>query len=199
MRKSHLLWMFLTALTGVAFPSNPICSNTDKSLVNLYKCYSFGESQFISLSDGLPTFSDGATMGREGSSRWENERIRLCDAEKTYKKNGIVFSICSIGVYVCSYEVLKSDEVTIADLDFRYDGGEYLINYYDCKYEKSEMLDTTYAQTDLQRKATGDIVEWKIYRADGTLKFMDFFDEGYCMSKDGMTRTKKVVHAMFCK
>lgn len=130
--------MLLTALTGVAFPSNPICRNTDKSLVNLYKCYSFGESQFISLRDGLPTFSDGATMGREGSSRWENKRIRLCDAEKTYKKNGIVFSICSIGVYVCSYEVLKSDEVTIADLDFRYDGGEYLINYYDCKYEKAK-------------------------------------------------------------
>ncbi|MDD6091251.1 hypothetical protein [Hallerella sp.] len=38
-----------------------------------------------------------------------------------------------------------------------------------------------------------------VYRADGTLKFMGFFDEGYCMSKDGMTRTKKVVHAMFCK
>ena len=45
------------------------------------------------------------------------------------------------------------------------------------------------------------VCQWRVnvYRADGTLKFMGFFDEGYCMSKDGMTRTKKVVNAMFCK
>lgn len=32
------------------------------------------------------------------------------------------------------------------------------------------------------------VCQWRVnvYRADGTLKFMGFFDEGYCMSKDGM-------------
>jgi len=207
--KKILVAFLLTVALG--FAKNPICDNEDKSRVFYYKCFSFGEDQFVSVKDGMPTFSDGTDMGSEGSSRWNNVTVRLCSEEKTYTKNGIVFSVCPIGAFSCQYEVFKTDEVTIGDVDFR-DDGEYLINYYDCKYESTDVLDTTYAQTDLQKRASmadllgavirqdvGDFGEWKIYREDGTLKFVGSYYEGYCMSKNGMKQTKKVANAMFCK
>lgn len=193
-----------------------LCENTDEGMTSVYECLALNDDEFVFLSKRWPTFSDGKPYDEEGTVTWSGKSRWVREKSTQFKKNGIVYVVYPVvAAYECDCIVFNTKEQTVADINF-WDGiNEYGRYYYNCGYRSEIELphpDTTFAETEFQRyisaedligvMLTGNIDEigpWKIYRTDGTLKFVGDVHGGYCMSKNGMKKTKKVTSAVYCK
>lgn len=201
--------VLVLASAFIAHATNPICDNYDKSMSDYHGCVAFNDKQFMQFFEDAPTYSDGEPFGEEGSIRF-NEVINDTENESRFTKDGIVYSVRAKLQYSCEYEVFPS--ANLAD-EFRmqYSDKKYVANY-GCAYEANGKYDTTFAETEFQKfinveemliKAlTKDFTElefWKFYRQDGTLKYTGDIHGGFCMSANGMKKTKRVTSPKYCK
>lgn len=206
--------IFLFFAPIIAIAGNPICDNYDKYQITIYNCLAFNDSQFVSAFMRWPTFSDGTPFETEGDILWNDKAVRISKNSRQYKKNGIVFKVYTMAAtYGCDYVVFDAQKATVGDLDLG--GYAYGVNFYNCGFNNEielDIPDTTFAETELQRSVSGmdlvnamitgnmeEVAPWRIYRTDGTLKFIGDISDGYCMSRNGMKKTKKVTSAIYCK
>ena len=175
----------------------------------IYGCVAFNDMQFMKFFEDEPTFSDGEPYGEEGNIFF-NEFKKDSDGETRFVKDGITYSVCPKLQYSCEYEVFPSEKLK-DDFRMEYSDKKFTANY-GCEYKPSGKFDTIFAVTEFQRfinveellmKAlTKDLTElefWKFYRKDGTLKFTGDIHGGYCMSANGMKKTKRVTSPKYCK
>lgn len=202
-----------------ALAENPVCSNSDKDALNYESadCLAFDDFRFIRFTVREPLFSDGTPMGDSGIATF-NEFRRDTEREKRFTQNGIVYSVTPKLQYQCSYAVYELDMLEDDALDgIRFSNGENFAIYYGCFYGSSKKSDTTFAETEFQRKlsaedayklfadillnSSGDptIAPWSFYRKDGTLKYVGDMRDGYCMNASGMKKTKRVSGPRYCK
>lgn len=207
-----------------AFAGNPVCSNYDKSNIT-YKvasCLAFDDFNFIQFTVREPLFDDGKEFGDSGVAVFEEYQSDKAK-EKRFSKDGIVFSVTPKFQYNCNYSVYELEGLEDDALaDIRFSNGESFAIYYKCFYAPSEKADTSFAETEFQRKISmedlyrfmaealvnaidsnaGEIstlAPWSFYRRDGSLKFVGNMRDGYCMNASGMKRTKRVSSPQYCK
>lgn len=202
---------FLTALAilaGFCLAENPICSNKDKSMAFYHKCFAFNDFQFLSFYESYPSFSNGESYQDSGSVSFE-KYARLADKSTTFEKKGITYKRYPKAQYTCDYEVLEKKDVE-DDFNIEYTDIKYVVSY-GCEYQPINEFDTAFAETEFQRminaeelilkslaKEFTEIELWKFYRKDGTLKFSGDEHGGYCMSANGMKKTKRVTSPAYC-
>lgn len=217
MRYLHLTMLAsFTTLSTFTFASNPMCNNEDENMVFYYKCYAFSDDQFVQVYKHWPTFDDGTPYEDEGEIFWQSNTVRISRDESEFTKNGIIFKVYPYAAaYNCNYSVFRTDQFNVGDVNFHNYDQEFGVNFYNCGYNREYELstpDTTFAQTEFQRfiskedvisalltRNIDELGPWKIYRKDGTLKFIGDVHGGYCMSNNGMKKTKKVTSAIYCK
>lgn len=116
---------------------------------------------------------------------------------------------------------LKTTSGTLVEEAYFWSSDEYDytngVNYFNCGLHNIETDSSlvTFAQNEYQRhvlselealasvqSGENDLMEyghWEIYRKDGTLRFVGDNHEGYCMSKNGIKKVKKVNSPIYCK
>lgn len=178
-------------------------------MADYYGCIAFNDMQFMQFFEDEPTFSDGTPFGEEGNvffSEYKNDSKN----ESRFVKDGITYSVVPKLQYSCDYEVFPSENLG-DDFHMKYSDKKFTVNY-GCEYKECGKFDTTFAVTEFQKfidtgellvKAlTKDFTEieiWKFYRQDGTLKFTGDMHGGFCMSANGMKKTKRVTSPKYCK
>lgn len=201
-----------------AFAENPVCSNTDVEAITYEKenCLAFDDFRFIRFTVREPLFSDGTPMGDSGNIVFDH--YKYDDHEKRFTQNGIVYSVRPKLRYTCTYDVYSLDSLDETVLSgVRFSNGERFATYFGCVYSPSKKADTTFAETEFQRKLSAEdvykffadallnsgsaptLAPWSFYRKDGTLKYVGDMRDGYCMNASGMKKTKRVSGPRFCK
>ncbi len=205
--KTAVFLAALCAMSSSGFAENPICDNTEASEAYDKKCLTLGESHFMQFFKEWPTYSNGEAFKDSGAVSWTSQIQDIPQSEKRFSKHNVIYSVFQKGVYECDYTVLS-----VGDLDTSipgFDNDDFVTDYFNCKYAPNGEYDTTFAVTEFQKKVDagevvlnalqGEFFLWKFYRSDGTLKFVGDINEGYCMNKSGMSKTKRVSNPRFCK
>ena len=201
--------MFVMGLVTYAYSQNPICSNYDKSRSDYDGCFAYNATEFMEFFEYEPTFSDGMPYGEKGIVFW-NEFKDDSENETQFVRDGITFSVLPKLQYSCEYEVFPSETLS-EKFNMKYSDKKFAVKY-SCEYKSNGKADTNFAVTEFQKfieveelllKAltkdfTGFDV-WKFYRRDGTLKFTGDMHGGFCMSANGMKKTKRVTSPKYCK
>ena len=206
------------------FAKNPVCDNYTKSEISYgnASCLAFDNFRFIQFAVREPLFSNGTDMGDSGTASFEEYRLDE-KQEKQFSKDGIIFSVTPKLQYKCNYSVYELEGLEDDVLsNIRFSNGENFAINYKCFYGPSEKSDTSFAETEFQRKISpedlyrfmaealvtamdsnaGDISllsPWSFYRQNGSLKFVGNMRDGYCMNASGMKRTKRVTSPKYCK
>ena len=188
--------LLLQAIAVFCLAQNPICNNYDIDLANIYECVAFSDNQFMTLFKRYPTFNNGEYYSDSGSVFFE-DFVWLEDTKVQFQKKGIVYDVYQKGQYSCNYIVLSKAEME--EFGIKSYEHDYAVNY-GCQYDAIDDFDTTFAETEFQRRSEIFGVEfWKFYRKDGTLRFDGNKNGGVCLSENGMYETKKVTSPAYCK
>lgn len=205
---SIILTLIFTSVYCTA--KNPICDNYDKDAVAYENCFSFNDWEFIRIFKDEPKFSNGTLMDSTGEVFFE-EYKRDVQNESRFTKDAIVYSIFPKKQYICNYEKFPAENLN-DELNINVGYSAKFIVSYECDYKLNGEKDTSFAETEFQKRIKAEelimqvlkqnfteLEEWKFYRNDGTLKFSGDMNGGYCMTANGMKKTKRVTSPKYCK
>lgn len=208
------LFLVLLCFLGYSFAENPVCDNTERGKIYESHCYSLGD-EFIFFGKTWPEYKSGEKFPEEGSTCFDEFTISEVQNVEKISKNGIHYISYALGQYCCKHQVFHTTQRGYTEFSYYgkfgtlYSECEYYasdrvkVQFAETKLQKpidkADVLNfftnvknmfgsTESAMVKLTLLASIEKQEemlFKIYRWNGTIKYIGGVNLGLCMSKNG--------------
>lgn len=225
----NCFFILLCSLLSIsAYAENLMCSTTDLNEIYSTKCYSFGD-EFLFVSNNWPQYDNGDEKPEVGATCFEKyvQGKKIKDFTQRGIRYRIFANhkyCCKHEVFrtdTISWGDQNNDYINLSPY------GNFGAFYSECFPGEEEFPDTTFATTPLQKEITqidvwnlafessrsdaikqllvmiatlkNNQIPFKIYRKNGTVKYIGIVGFGLCMSKNGKKGIEFSEGPQFCK